>query len=785
MLVSRKYIAQYFDLNQYSNTKIAQILTDAGFEVEKVNEFDFDGKLVVGEVLRCEKHPDSDHLHVCEVDVKDETLQIVCGANNVKQGIKVIVAKIGCQLPELKIVKSKVRGIESSGMLCSLLELGVNEQLLSDQQKNGIEILSDDAIVGENVLSYVGLDDAIFELGLTPNRSDVVSIHNLLKELSAIFNQPVNIEIPTYIDNGVDTPIKAVCDLSRYISAQRVEGVEIKESSKKIQDLLSIYGIKSINNIVDISNYVMLLTGQPNHMYDASYVKGSLRIVDDYEGEFLALDGNTYMIEKGDLMIFDDEKALGIAGIMGGEHSKVCESTKDVLIEVANFERMKIRNTARRLNITSESSIKYQKNIDPKASEYATRFIVSLLQQEANAKTVFKKVESNPKQIKNVVLQFDTNRLNQHLGSSFSNEEIFDCFRRLDFKVENNRVSIPTYRSDITVVEDLYEEVIRLLGYHHLPTTLPKVEASNKTLPLIQKHQRSISQFLTHHGYFQTVTYTLISDVLDKMALNPTGCTIALAQPLSDDRKYIRRSVIASMLEVVAYNKARSIEDIALYEISDVTSEMNSENRLGIVLSGNAVANHWKKQVIKSDFYVMKALVYRILQQLGFDQTRVFIKPNESHTILHPYQTVDVYIGRDFVGTIGKVHPNVLKQMNIPETYVAELNLTLLSSLKVSKIKYKPISKYQMITRDIALLIDEKISFEEIKVVIEKAGKPLVKQLTVFDIYQGEHIEVGKKSMAIRMRIQSENETLDTKQIQELTDKIAGALDKAFSAQIR
>ncbi len=788
MQVSRKYLEQYFDLSTYSNQDLSDLLTNAGFEVEGLLEYNFNNLLVVGLVKECIEHPDSDHLHICQVDVGSEILQIVCGAPNVAVNQKVIVALNGCQLPEIKIVKSKVRGVESNGMLCSLLELGVEESVLSESQKNGIEILDEQAAIGESVLPYVGLDDAFFELGLTPNRSDVVALNNLLKEVAAIVNQSVTIEIPNnhfdYTPSSLHVSIHS--KNANYLSAQLVKGITLKESSVEIQNILTQNGIKSINNLVDISNYVMLLTGQPNHIYDARQVKGGLKVVDDYEGEFTALDGNVYQIIKGDLMIFDDEKPLGIAGIMGGEFSKVVDDTQDIVIEIASFERMSIRNTARRLNINSESSVKYQKNIDPQAVNYASEYLNHLLKTQANATAFEEKIESNPKQFNIVTLDLDVERLNKHLGSNFSAEQVFYVMKRLDFKVNKTQVEIPTYRSDITVVEDLHEEVIRLLGYDHLPTTLPQVNASNRSLPYIQRIQREITQFLSKNGFYNALTYTLVSDRINELALNPTGETIKLSAPLSEERKYIRRSIIPSLLESVAYNETRSVNNIALFEISDVTSETGSENRLAIIANGNLQQNNWNKYTLKADFYLIKSLVLALLQNLGFDSNRIFIKENkESTTLLHPYQSAEIYLGRDLLGTIGNIHPLICKEFGIKNSVVAELNLTLIANTKVSKVKYKPISKFQSVNRDIAMLADISTTFDSLKAVILKEGKQLVKEIEVFDIYQGEHIEKGKKSIAIRITLQSETETLDTNTINQLMENIATTLQNKCNVIIR
>lgn len=788
MQVSRKYLEQYFDLSKYSNQDLASLFTNAGFEVERLVEYNFNGLLVVGLVKECVDHPDSDHLHMCQVDVGNEVLQIVCGAPNVAVGQKVIVALNGCQLPEIKIVKSKVRGIESNGMLCSLSELGVEESSLSDEQKNGIEVLKDDAIIGADVQSYIGLDDAIFEIGLTPNRSDVVALNNLLKEVGAILNQYIEIQIPNSDFEFEKSTVKVAIQSknSNYLSAQYVRGVELKKSSAKIQSILSQNNIKSINNLVDISNYVMLLTGQPNHIYDARQVKGGLRVVDDYEGDFVGLDGNTYQIIKGDLMIFDDEKPLGIAGIMGGEHSKVVEDTRDVIIEIASFERMSIRNTARRLNINSESSIKYQKNIDPQAVNYASRYLNHLLSEEASATCFEEKVETNTKHFEVVSLELNVEKLNKHLGSSFTEEQVFDVMKRLDFKIDQSKVEIPTYRGDISVVEDLYEEVIRLLGYDYLPTTLPVVNANNRSIEYIQRIQKEINQFMIKNGFYNALTYTLVSDRMNELALNPKGDTIQLNAPLSEERKNIRRSIVPSLLESVAYNETRSINNIALYEISDVTSEAGSENRLAITVNGNLQQNYWNKYQLKADYYLMKSLIFTLLSNFGFDSNRIFIKENkESIHLLHPYQSAEIYLGKDLLGIFGNVHPLICKEFGVRDCVVGELNLSLIANNKVSKVKYRPVSKFQSVNRDIALLADVTTAFDTLKTVILKEGKQLVKEIEVFDIYQGEHIEKGKKSIAIRLTIQSEIETLDTNTINHLMENILSALQNKCNVTIR
>lgn len=788
MQISKKYLEQYFDLTAYSNTSLATKLTDAGFEVEAIHAYDFGDKLVVGYVMECQKHPDSDHLSVCQVDVKEEVLQIVCGANNVAKGQKVIVAKNGCKLSEFTIKKSKIRGIESNGMLCSLVELGVDPTTLSETQKNGIEILPQEAIIGSNPLVYVGLDDVIFELGITPNRSETIALNAMLYEISAILRQKLVLEIPSSIETDKITPIKVMteskyCD---YISAQKVDGITIKPASMEIQTTLQQNGVKTLNNVVDISNYVMLLTGQPNHIYDARFVKGSLRVVDNYEGEFLALDGNIYHIEKGDLMIFDDEKPLGIAGIMGGEYSKIVDDTKDVIIEIASFARMRIRNTARRLNINSDSSVRYQKNIDPLASTYASGYLTTLLKNEAEAKLFYQKVESSPKVFEPTVLSFSLEKLNTHLGTSFIQAQVEEVFTALNFPYSESKVTIPSYRLDITIEEDLYEEIIRLLGYEHLPTTLPVIENTIKQENKLFKNQRAIMEYLNKMGISEAITYTLVSDVLNALAISPSGKTIQLAAPLSEERKNIRRSILPSLLESIAYNVARNQENIALYEVSDVTSETTSENRVAIAISGNLQENKWNHYQLQADFYVMKSILYTILQQLGFDKARIFIQPNTENTeFFHPYQSASIYIAKQWIGTFGMVHPKILKQYDIKNTVAAEFDLSKLTTMKVSKLKYQVLSKYPSLTRDIALLADLDVTFDQLKAVIQKVGKQLVKEIEVFDIYQGEYVEAGKKSIAIRVLLQSDTATLETNQVNEIMNEMIQQLEKTCNVTLR
>lgn len=796
MLISKKWLSQYMDLSDITMEEVADKITNAGLEVEGIEYGSTATGLVIGYVEECVDHPDSDHLHICQVNDGEGVRQIVCGAPNVRAGLKVIVALPGAKLPGGDIKEGVIRGAESKGMICSLLELGVDAKSLTDYQKAGIEELADDAVVGDkDVLAYLGLDDIILDVGLTPNRSDCIAAFAMAKETAAVLNKEV--KLPTYegcADIGTPTALKvsSTTDKCPLYLGKIIREVTIKESPKWMKELLMSANIKSINNVVDISNLVMLETGQPLHFFDLEKLaKEEIIVRDDLTCEYTALDEITYQIEPGDIMITVDGKPTAIGGIMGGDDSKIDENTKGILIESATFNSVSVRNSARKFNLNTDASARNSKNIEPNAPYAAMDRAVQLLIEYADAKGIEETATNAEKNITLTEIDVNLDRINTLLGTKFLEDQVIDVLTRLDLQPTKNgddiHVVIPTYRQDLSIEADIAEEVIRMIGFDDLPSTMPVMPATVGALTPRQALRRNLKNILTKQGYYEAETYTLISEEQLKDAIMPFDSYVTLASPMSEDRKIVRTSILASLLDSVAYNAARSMKDIPLFEISNVYSTEKVEERLAIVLSGALQKCRWEKFEIKADFYTMKGLVQSILSVLGFAEARVSFKENDldcEH--FHPYQSACVYIGKDLFGIIGKIHPAMAKKYNVSDdTVMCELNLEIIINAKAGKIKYEAISKYPQITRDLAFVVKDEVKVADIIKAIRKNGKNVIRDVEVFDVYRGEHVEKGYKSIALSIVFQSSERTLKDDEINEIHENILATLKKDVDAQLR
>lgn len=795
MKVSVQWLHQYVDLTGITSEKLADMLTLAGLEVEGIEKLSNGTNLVVGQVLSCVNHPDSDHLHVCEVDLGKETVQIVCGAPNVAINQKVIVAKVGAVLPEITIKAARVRNIESNGMICSLFELGVDKKYLSTAQCEGIEVLDNSAVIGdENPLGFLGLDDSILDVKQTPNRSDFMSLWSVAKEVGAILNRPV---LYPWKENaakvGSKTTLKIISKTEKcpYFLGKIINSITVKQSPEWMKQHLLASGIKSINNVVDISNYVMLETGQPLHFYDLAKIPShEITVIDGQKLTTKALDGIAYEIEENDLLIISDNEAIGVAGIMGGDQSKIDEDTKGIIIESALFDAVCIRNTARRLGLSTEACVRFTKGLDPLSQIKAMDRAVELLIDYADATMLEETVECGKNNYEPVQVVETLTHINTLLGTNFSSEEVMDVLTRLDFnpvmKEDHITMCIPSYRTDILIAQDIDEEVIRMLGYSRLPTTLPNMETVAGTLNPRQKMRRNIRSMMSGFGLSETLTYTLISQKLLDRAVIPLENPISLATPMSEDRKYIRSSILPSMLECLAYNQARKIENVQLFELSYVYGQATMQEHLGIILSGVFQTTRWKKIAIPADFYCLKGMIITMLNKFGFDEKRIYIKENKINTNqFHPYRSACVYIGKELLGIFGQIHPQLAKSCDVDACMMAELNIDVLADAKAAKLKFIPLPKYPSIVRDIALVVEENLNAEEILNVIKKTGKEMIKNIEVFDVYQGEHVEVGKKSIALSITYYATDKTLTDQEVNEVHMVILSALASQINAVLR
>lgn len=799
MIISRKWLQQYIDISDLAIEEIAEKLTNSGSEVEGIQKMSQGTNLVIANVIACVDHPDSDHLHLCQVDLGDEIVQIVCGAPNVTSGIKVIVARVHAMLPGGEIKESTIRGQVSKGMICSLLELGVDAHYLSEESKNGIEILPSDAPLGDtNPLGYLGLDDEILDVGLTPNRNDCMAAWAMAQELGAILGREVHLpcckqkeydEMPTTLHVASETK---KCPL---FLGKIIHEIQIKPSPKWMQELLMAAGIKSINNVVDISNFVMLETGQPVHFYDmAAIPEKEITVKDQIQEEYTALDGECYDLKEEDIVITSNHKPIGIAGIMGGNDSKIEASTKGIIIEVAQFDHVSIRNTARRLHLNTDASIRYQKGIEPLAADKAMHRACDLLVRYADATGIEKTAQYGTYDSEPIEFDIRVDRINKQLGTDFTHEEVMRVLTQLQLAPEPCdkaiHIKIPSYRMDLRIEQDIAEEIIRILGYDRLPSTMPQMASTLGALHTAQKVKRRIRQILCGLGYNEALSYTLVDKKKVKGAIMGSEDVYELASPMSEEHRYIRNSILPSLLDCIAYNQARNHKDIALFEISNTYQVGKVEERLCVVASGVLQQNRWQKYEVKVDFYTLKGLLEALLENLGFDAKRVQCKENTiDHSNFHPYRSAQIYLDKKCIGMVGELHPTLAKQYDIVDTLAMEITLDAVLHSKPAAIKYKEISKFPSISRDLAFVVQQDCKVGDIIKGIRKNGKVgkenIIQAVDVFDVYTGEHVQSGYKSIALRISFQSNTRTLNDQEINTIHDKILQTLTAELGAQLR
>ena len=800
MIISKKWLGQYMDLSDITIEEMAERITDAGLEVEGLEHMSYGTNLCIGKVLTCEDHPDSDHLHVCSVDLGESVEQIVCGAPNVAAGQKVIVAKVGAHLRDGDIKAGVIRGVESNGMLCSLVELGVDPHMLSEESKNGIEILAEDAPVGhQDPLGYLGLDDAILDVGLTPNRNDCMAAWSMALETGAILHKPVT--LPTYqgsasVGESTNLKVSSETDKCPLFLGKVIKEVTIKPSPKWMQELLLASGMKSINNVVDISNLVMLETGQPLHFYDIDAIPAQEITVKDHQaGTYTALDGVEYELSDDDIVITTEGKPIGIAGIMGGDDSKIEESSRGIIIEAASFNHVSIRNSSRRLNLNTDACIRFQKGIEPLAPFKAMDRAVQLLVEYADAKGIEETVQYGDANYTPISYTVNLDRINKLLATSFEEDEVMGVLSELHFEPtkEGNdiRVNIPSYRTDISMEADIAEEIIRILGYDRLPSTLPYMPATLGALDKRQQMRRRLRDILVNLGYNEAISYSLVSKKMVEDAIMPCKEeNVELASPMSEDRRYVRSSLLPSLLGCVAYNQARNQNDVALFEISNVYGPQYVEERIAIAASGSLQKNRWQKFSIDVDFYTIKGLAEAMLEALGFNASRIRVCENNlDKKHFHPYRSAELYLGKELLGIFGEIHPAMAKEYNVADTYGLEMNLEVLLKNKASKVKFVEVSKYPSVSRDLALVVKDEVKVADIINSIRKNGKlgkeNIIQNVEVFDVYTGEHVEAGYKSIALSVTFQSNERTLKDKEINEIFNAILETLKKDVNAELR
>ena len=788
-MISLNWVKDYIDLQGEDLNELAIKVTKAGVNVEKVINKRINN-LVIGEVMDVVNHPDSDHLHICQVDV-GEKIQIVCGAPNVRKGLKVLVALPGSILPgDFEIKKSSIRGVESNGMICALFELGLEEKTEENYSK-GIAELNTNLKNGTDANDYLGIDDTLYELDVHKHRNNDCYYHiGFAYEIASILNKKVILPDDNYdeINESINDYIKVNVSTNNcpLYTAKMVKNVVIGSSPEFIVKRLNSAGMRSINNVVDISNYVMLEYGQPLHFFDKNKLGNNIlvRMANNNE-EIITLDGNKRILKENDILITDGKKPVCIAGIMGGENTDVDNNTKDIVIESAIFDSVCIRNTASRLDLKSEASIRYGKGLSKEYTLKAIKRACYLLNKYASGDvlkdTIIVGDEHSPKKI----VEFTTEEVSNLLGLTLTNNDVKCELDRLMFNYENNNnnfvVTIPERRLDIDPnVNDIAEEIGRLYGYQNIISTLPKVETRRGKYVGDVLLRKIVSKRMRSLGLNECKTYTLVSPSMSKLFDYEDKEKAFLPNPMSIDKSILRTTIIPSLLNVYDYNKSRKIEDIYLYEISKTYDKnYNEDIKLAILIRGDYNSRSWQKKDSKCDFYLIKGMIENLLNYLGFKNRYEFIRNNVKD--LHPGICAEILLDKERVGIIGKIHPSLIKD----DIYVCEISLTKLYHKEIKPLKYKEANIYPSINKDVAFIIDSSINYKDIKDEIKKVGGKLLTNVSVFDIYVGEHIESGKYSMALNLTFEDNNRTLTENEVMVLFNKIIEDIKIKFNAIVR
>lgn len=787
MKLSLNFLKDYVDLDIDVKT-LAEDMTRVGNEYDLAEKLIPATKLVIGKVLECKDHPDSDHLHVCKVDIGTEVLNIVCGAPNVRAGIKVIVALAGADLPnDVKIKKSIIRGEESNGMICALYEIGIDKKFLSEEDKNGIHILPEDAPIGKDPIEYMKLDDSVIDFDLTANRGDLLSILGMAYEVGAIYNKKVKEIDLTHNEEGEDLnksfEVRVNTDNCKLFLARKALNVEIKESPDFIKHRLIASGIRPINNVVDISNYVMLECGQPLHFYDADRLGNCIEArMADKDEKLTTLDGVERTLEETDIVISDGKRAIGLAGVMGGLDTEIEDETKNVLIEAAIFDSVRVRKTSKKI-VRSEASNRFEKGISPDRTYMAIERAVKLLEEYAGAKiqtgtVVYDKTDKTEKEI-----DITAKDINMLLGTNIKLEDILNVFSRLGFRYSLNdeviKVNVPIRRLDISIKEDLIEEVGRIYGVDNIVGKLPVVPMK---IGSVDKTEREIRNKMISLGLNETLSYILINDKEVHKYVSDKFEELRLLDPMTEDRNTLRYSLIPSLYKIYEYNKAHYIKDVSIFEIGKgfwkKGEEYGEDSKLCALMTGEyCLGINNKKDV---DFFIIKGVVEEILDYLGYANRYSFVLPKKGIKEFHPGQVAEINVNGEILGIIGRIHPEISRE----PVYVFEINLDKLLAKKVSKMKFKEISIYPNIKKDIAIMIDKNITADEISKVIKKAGGNLLVKYEMFDVYTNATLG-NKKSVAYSLTFGSNTKTLTDDEVNPILEKIIENLEKTLKAELR
>ena len=790
MKVSLNWLKDYLDLSKYSTDDLFKIFSYHIVEIEEAKTLVSANNLTIGYVKECEE-VEGTHLHKCLIEIKPgEYSQIICGAPNMSQGVKAIVALPGAVLPgDFKIKPSKIHGIESNGMCCSLQELGIDEKYVPEEFKDGIYLFDENAPVGGNPLEYLGLNDFVYDLDLTANRSDLLSIEGVAYDLGANLGQkvsPKKFELKEVSEKN-NINVKVLTNkCSKYLT-RVIKNVKIGPSPVWMRERLIASGIRPINNVVDITNYVLMELGQPLHAFDYDKLGSNIvvREANDLE-EIVTLDNQKRQLVKGDILITDGNTPLCIAGVMGGLSTEITNDTTNVVLEAAYFDPLSIRKTSKRLDLKSESSIRFERQIDFNRVDRALDYAAYLLNQYANG-DVLSGVVGVSKKYNDKIVEITTNKINSVLGTSFTDEYVSEIFDRYQYsyKKENDKfiITIPSRRMDLLEsYQDIIEDCGRLYGYDNIPTTLAMTN-SQGGLNDKQKFVRTIRHTLAGFGLRETINYSLQDEEsLDDFNLDKLS-SVKVMMPMVDTMAVMRHSLINALIKNVNYNKAHKQNDVAFFEIGKRYSNEEETLMLAGAFEGLFESSVWqgKKNVV--DFFLVKGILDTLFKKFGY---KAEYKPvDEKVKNLHPGRSAYIIVENKVIGIIGELHPRYAKEHDCQDMYVFELNLDLLYSLHNETFEYKIISKFPQVTRDLAIVLDKNITASEVINVIKMVTKKNLAQIKIFDLYTGENVGENEKSLALTLTLESQEKTLEAQDIEKIIHSVVNRLDALLHARLR
>ncbi|MCL1630581.1 phenylalanine--tRNA ligase subunit beta [Sporolactobacillus sp. CPB3-1] len=804
MLVSYKWLQDYVDLTGVTPEQLADKITNAGIEVEHI---DYPGEglkgIVVGKVEACTPHPEAKKLHLCQVNLGSETVQIVCGAPNVAAGQKVPVATVGAQIANhVTIKRAQLHGTESNGMICSLEELGFDRNYVPKEYADGIYIFDDQVPVGADALPYLNLDDVILDLDILVNSAHCMNMLGVAFEVAAILDRKVRFRKPEVMESTdsagsrISVSVEAA-DKVPYYGARVLTGIQVTPSPRWMQLRLIAAGVRPISNVVDIANYVMLEYGQPLHTFDLDQF-GSNHILVRFAGEneeITTLDGQQRILVSDDLLVTNGKKGVAVAGVMGGENTEVSNDTKNVLLEAAVFDPISIRKTASRLQLRSDASSRYEKGVDRNRTAVAADRAAELLAQFAHATVLKGIVEQGYRTVPEQKITMPLEKINQVLGTQLPREQIVGILKRLNFTVktegETLHISVPARRFDVSIPEDIIEEVGRIYGYNRIPATLPDGTSSHAALTPYQKIRRRVEALMESTGLNQVYTYSLTTKMhassyaVHHAATEPTQ----VVWPMSEEHEALRQSIVPQLIDVIQYHLNRQMADVKLYEIGKVflpdagSPRPSEEEHLAGIMTGKRTERNWEGEPESVDFFSVKGIVETLFESLAIEN-QVDYRPSK-RAGMHPGQTADILLNGEVIGYLGTLHPTVQREHGLNATYVFEIAIESLLRRGATEISYQLLPRYPSTSRDIALVVKRSVAAADLYRVIREHGRPLLKSVRLFDVYEGGHVASDEKSMAFSLVYFDPERTLTDDEVNAVHEKILNACADELGAELR